>query len=848
MKKSTLILPALFLLILTLKSAAQDPIAALNKLATQYPAEKIYIHYDRDYYAAGETIWFKAYLFYNGMPSTLSNNFYLQLVGNKGEVIAERKYPVKGATVTGSLVLPDSMFRGYYHVRALTPAMLNNNPDFLYRKNIFVFGQTRDNPPAQPVPGSVVLQFFPESGHMVGDILSAVAFRATDAEGNPVDISGLVKMEDGTMITAFSTSRPGFGKIQFKPQTGKKYIASTEWNGTTTYHRLPEVENSGINLKIENEKGGKMFVLSRSKKNKELYDKLFLVGHMNNLVVFEQEIVFDSYYSVKGHLLTDSLPSGIIHFTVFDKAGAPLAERLSFVNNHEFESSGTVNVIKKGTGPREENIIEISFPDAVQRSLSVAVTDEKVTSPVPGESMANRLLVRDDIGYVQGAEESVAKDADSLKIDAFDKSLLTKHWKRFTWNDILAGKYPEKRVGDPYLLSFTGNLKDGKTKAPVQQGDLFLFVESEDTVKQEFQVPVSSSGHFRIDSLLLYGESEFYFAYKTPEGKSRVADMTVIPVSNDNFLATLPFAISKEEKLEMYRDSLLLVKGFVEAKTPQSSKLSEQRELDPVIVESKRTRRPIEQVNEKYTKGAFTAMGKINLDLVTFPENNKALSVYDYVRRSIRQMGEEDGKFVNTKVHSLFNASSNEWDAKGQKTLDSMLSASAGGAPGSARFVDMGIREKGGYYSIAVYLNESPIDINFLKTIRIDNVALIKFFEPGFLGAGMAGPGGTLCVYTKNEVVVPKAMDDLDHVTVNGFSPMGRFPNPEYSSPRTPDEPADTRPTLYWNPDMLLDEKTKTVQVKFYNNDTGRRIRVVVEGFDAKGKLISIVKVIGDND
>ena len=34
----------------------------VNILDTRFPQEKIYLHFDKAYYNAGETIWFKAYL------------------------------------------------------------------------------------------------------------------------------------------------------------------------------------------------------------------------------------------------------------------------------------------------------------------------------------------------------------------------------------------------------------------------------------------------------------------------------------------------------------------------------------------------------------------------------------------------------------------------------------------------------------------------------------------------------------------------------------------------------------------------------------------------------------------
>lgn len=92
----------LFLLPTAIYSQKID--SALKEYRKEFPAEKIYIQYNKQHYSAGETIWFKAYLMLNNQPSGVSNNFYLQLSNENGKVISNKKYPVKGATVTGRLL------------------------------------------------------------------------------------------------------------------------------------------------------------------------------------------------------------------------------------------------------------------------------------------------------------------------------------------------------------------------------------------------------------------------------------------------------------------------------------------------------------------------------------------------------------------------------------------------------------------------------------------------------------------------------------------------------------------------------------------------------------------------
>jgi hypothetical protein len=247
----------LLAIILYISAAGQKIDSALNVLATQHPAEKIYIHYDKDYYVAGETIWFKAYLYSDGKPSGMSTNLYLQFADNKGRVIFNQKYPALGAVAKGNIDIPDSLPQGNYYIRALTAGMLNYDETFIYKKNIFVFKGSSTSASHNPEAQNISLQFFPESGNMVDGILSVVGFKANDQWGTPVDVNGVIRTEDGITIASFKSYHDGIGKIQFKPQAGKKYIADVETASGPRTYSLPVVQPSGISLKIQNEKGWK---------------------------------------------------------------------------------------------------------------------------------------------------------------------------------------------------------------------------------------------------------------------------------------------------------------------------------------------------------------------------------------------------------------------------------------------------------------------------------------------------------------------------------------------------------------------------------------------------------------
>ena len=70
-----------------------------------------------------------------------------------------------------------------------------------------------------------------------------------------------------------------------------------------------------------------------------------------------------------------------------------------------------------------------------------------------------------------------------------------------------------------------------------------------------------------------------------------------------------------------------------------------------------------------------------------------------------------------------------------------------------------------------------------------------------------------------------------------GFAACGEFYNPDYSQRKPDAQPTDYRRTLYWNPNVKLDEKGQAT-VKFYNNARTTQISVDVAGQSQDGTLL----------
>ena len=72
---------------------------------------------------------------------------------------------------------------------------------------------------------------------------------------------------------------------------------------------------------------------------------------------------------------------------------------------------------------------------------------------------------------------------------------------------------------------------------------------------------------------------------------------------------------------------------------------------------------------------------------------------------------------------------------------------------------------------------------------------------------------------------------------IPGFAYPAEFYSPDYSKQEPPKEATDYRRTLYWNPDVKLDENGEA-EIKFYNNCRTTQLSVEAEGQSSDGTLL----------
>ncbi|HZG23880.1 MAG TPA: hypothetical protein VEZ17_04840, partial [Chitinophagaceae bacterium] len=113
------------LLLAVYVARAQKIDSMMNVYRDKFPEEKIHVHFDKNYYNPGETIWFKAYVLSGINLSEISKNFYAELINDQGVVLQRAVQPLLGSSAAASFVIPQNFTGQYLHFRAFTTWMLN---------------------------------------------------------------------------------------------------------------------------------------------------------------------------------------------------------------------------------------------------------------------------------------------------------------------------------------------------------------------------------------------------------------------------------------------------------------------------------------------------------------------------------------------------------------------------------------------------------------------------------------------------------------------------------------------------------------------------------------------------
>jgi hypothetical protein len=772
----------------------------LNRLNEQYPQEKLYMQFDKGYYSPGETLWFKAYILAGAVPSPISKTLYTELVNAKGTVLQRKTMPFLQAGAASFFELPDSTKKSELFIRAYTAWMLNFDSSLLYVKAVNMIHAGADAAKANTV-STFSLSVFPEGGDLVENIESRIAFKTNDQDGKPFAVKGSLTDSKGKTLGIFTSTHNGMGTFNLLPAPGEKYkLLWKDPKGMPHETLLPLAKSIGTGLKTEAESSNLSYSITRQPDAPEDFKEYIVLAQMHQQTVYAAKINLRNKTSATAPIVTDSLGDGILQITVFNKAQVPVAERIVFINHATYSFATDLHIIEKNMKPRGRNVLQVDVGGRFKTNLSVAVTDAELdVKEGPQQNIFSELLLTGDLKadvynpayYFSSDEDSVAQQLDLV--------MMTNGWRRYNWQKLLAGEWPIiKYMPDDYL-TIQGNIFGLSSSQLTGKSLTGILRASEKSSPSFITIPVNKDGSFKLSGIYFFDTIKIYYQLDNDKNKTLTSSasfsfntgLAKSPALSPQFLAAIKLATKPPQNvlLKSIRQNELYL---------SQQKLQKVKVLETVTVTAQ-TKSVEEKVDKQYASGLFSGGNSRVFATEDDPFAKSAVSILDYLR----------GKVAGLQI-------------------------TTNGPTGGS------ITRRGS--NTDVFLNEMNADISTLQSTPMSDVAMIKVFDPPFFGATGGGAGGAVAVYTKKGQSSNSSFKGLDSYMLHGYSSIKEFYVPNYETNPSAEIP-DYRSTLYWNPFLLMDAKTRRISIPFFNNDGGKKIRVIIEGLNEAGELTREEKV-----
>lgn len=800
----------LFVTILISNSlSAQNIDNNINLNGTNFPQEKIHIHFDKESYLPGETIWFKAYLFEENLPSERSTNFYAAIYDEKGKLIRQQISPVFKGSSDGHFDIPDTIRSSQIICRAFTSWMLNFDTTMLYSQAIKIM-----NPNDQKADGligsSVRLNFFPEGGDMISGTVNTVAFKANYNNGLPFFVNGVIKkQETGEIVMLLVTEHDGMGRLDIDLQEGAKYYA--EWidnKGIKQQTWLPVAKAAGVSLKLTVQKNRLYFNLV----NKTGNDSLHVLMYMYQKVFYKANLKISEADPYTGMVPIDALPAGVMQLTVFDGNWQPVAERVAFINNNN-TINAVLNTKTISTAKRGRNEIEIMVADTIPANMSLSITDADMNNEASENNILSNLLLKGDIrGYIHNPAFYFTNNNDPSLTNKLDLVMLTHGWRRYNWSDLSVNKMPVIKTPADNYLSVYGQIGKEALEKMERDEQVNLILKTADSTNSFYSVTPDKAGYLKQNGLVFFDSARIYFTFN----KSKLLNRQMA-FSRSNFSLQQPLTINNYISYLMpdtagiqYNPNTSFFNYY---KSNNGVHLfNTEKTMQGVVVKSGGWHNwkndPIVKLDERYTSGMFTggATGYA-YDVLHDEKAWTKLDIFNYLQGTNPIL---TVKFI----------------------------------PEGKKFV---VGSPHGPVEPWYFVNENPYDNTILQTLSMEDIAYIKVIPLYFaMKNEYEDIIPAISIYLKKgEDLIDKRpkVTDLNMVKVAGYSPIKEFYSPDYSESNTT-AGTDARTTLLWMPYILTDKVNHKVPITFYNNDFTKKLRIVLEGINDEGKMIRIEKII----
>jgi len=798
-------------------------IAQYDSILHQVPREKIYAHLDKTTYLSLDTIWFKAYLMNASVhtPSSISSLIYTEIINEKGDVVERLSLPTAMGLTWGSFALKLEKYKpGNYTFRAYTNWMQNFGDSHFFKKDFKILPITdspapfQSNQPNRATKANstnlsakersldIDVQFLPEGGNYLVIRNQKIAFKALNSSGKGIPITGEILNSNQRVVSQFTSNDRGMGYFKFSPEPGETYIAKVIYNGLSKTLQLPKITNEGTALKVENEYlSDSITVTAFSSNNEQNYT---IVGQARGIMCFVADLNFNAN-SRTFKIAKNIFPTGVCQVILLNEQKKIINERNFFINHHD-ELKLNINTPNTSYKLRDSIPVHLKIVNAAGEAnisaFSIAVTDDGqvMKDAINDPNILSYFLLQADL---KGEIENPGYYFDQpnkQKHDDLEALMLTQGWVSYNW-DLL--KNPIFKAEKEY--TFSGKVTNVLNK-PISNAKIILMGTNKGFVMMD--TLTNEKGEFIFDKLPRMDSASFVIQAMNAKGKKGTVGIEM----NEFKPPLVSMAVQKKplvntELLDSVSTNLIKTK-VAEFKLTQRDGLL----LNEVTI-----------VGKKTIKGSKNLNGPGEADLVITEEDLNPIAkktLHDVLVEKVK--GFRTG-FVPKAFKRMFFVSFNplKFVIDGIE-LDFFYSDD--GSPDS-------------YYnyvkSILDYYNAEDVKgIEVMDKQRFSARYKIQFMPPM-----------DSTIYTFIEITTKtgsgpflKKSANLYLLKPTNYGDYKTFYHPKYSVTNKNDKKPDFRSTIYWNPNLLTNEKGE-VDFSFFSADKPGSYTVWVEGTDMQGNF-----------
>ncbi|MEO1547672.1 MAG: TonB-dependent receptor plug domain-containing protein [Bacteroidota bacterium] len=724
---------------------------------------KIFIHFDKNHYRAGDTIWFKIYVLdgHSHKPKIGNEIVYVDLFDNENQIVETKIVRTIKGFGDSNVKLSLNLKEGTYTARAYTRQIIEHSPSLIFEKSIMIgafktpINSITDYHRVEDT-SNVKLFFFPEGNTISDSSVTKIGVKSLNKCGLGISVDGEIRDEENNLIVVFTTSKSGLGSFSFLWDKARLY---TVWirrmEKMIPYDfQLESLVSDRFSVKLIEYPND--FRVNLESSDKQILQGLSLRIRQREGLIALSEITRDESTAII-KIPKQTLSEGIFLFELLDSTEVVLLKRMGYYS--EAQKNEKVTVISSKSIYRPGDTISLNIladftgqgGEFGNASLSV-FKKNPIQIDYHGWDIKRYVLL--DSELMDHANQFLTLESGNEKRN-IESILLTHKWRRNFHKDFVSLPASNIETG----ITIRGILKkpngEGATGEPIE-----LTYKNDDEIGYETKV-TDALGQFVFSDLQFLDTTSVRLRYKS----------------------------TRDYNIEIEKLSPL-----------QNTRLE-----------------------SLFTMQAIDCLTKTDLRLRAeeFDENKLQLVKSDTI--ALREVEIKGRKTVSQKKYNakriLYASASQTLDFENLEELTNPLLALSGRVPGLTYRVgqDVFLRSPNsinGSEGALLLLDGSPVsDINAIESLsfaNIDFIDVLKGFQASIFGS--AGVNGVIAIYTKSATTNGKNIktNSRNHLTIihPGFAGSKNFDSDNVESKDSPN------PTIFWHPSLTLDQGKSTVSFK----------------------------------